>query len=164
MKIIRLADAKAGFGRRRSFAPGHSHTIGISRKAAHPELVAARVPGTTVSASDLVSRKTKERLALVQAGRVQSLPSRVRASSKKAAPPHERVPMDEDQAASAAAVFQSMTSIKQEQLSKSGPPGAPGKTFDELFEWNVDDDGVPFHEKGSGDFRELPINSILGSD
>ena len=77
----------------------------MSRKATHLELVTARVPGTTVNASDLVSRKTKERLELransrelVQAGRAQSLPSRVRASSKKASPPHERVPMDEDQA------------------------------------------------------------------
>jgi len=62
--------------------------------------------------------------------------------------------MDEDQAASAAAVFQSMTSIEQEQLSKSGPPGAPGKTFDELYEWNVDDDGVQFHEKGLETFYD----------
>ena len=151
MKVIRLDDARAGFGRRRSLAPGHSHTIGLSRKAAHLELVAARVPGTTVSASDLVSRKTKERLELrakirelVQVGRAQSLPSRVRASSKQASPPHARVPMDEDQAASVVAVFQSTTSIEHEQLSKSGPPGAPGKTFDKLFEWNVDDDGVLF--------------------
>ena len=50
--------------------------------------------------------------------------------------------------------FQSMTSIEQEQLSKSGPPGAPGKTFDELVEWNVDDDGVPFHEKGPETFDD----------
>jgi hypothetical protein len=103
VKVIRLDDAKAGFGRRRSLAPGHSQTIGISRKAAHPELVAARVPGTTVSASDLVSRKTREIIELranirelVQAGRAQSLPARVRASSKKASPPYERMPMDED--------------------------------------------------------------------
>ena len=91
MKVIRLDDARAGFGRRHSPAPGHSHTIGMSRKIAHPELVAARVPGTAVSASDLVFRKTNEILELrsnirelVQAGRAQSLPSRVRASSKKA--------------------------------------------------------------------------------
>ena len=154
-----MYDSGAGFGRRRSPAPGHSQTTGLSRKAAHPELVAARVPGTIVSASDLVSRTTKERLELrakirelVQAGRAQSLPSRVRASSKKASHPLERVPMDGDQAASAAAVFQSMTSIEQEQLPKSGPPGAPSKTFDDLFAWNVDDDGVPFHEKGPETF------------
>ena len=64
MKVIRLDDTRAGFGRRRSPAPGHSQTIGISRKVAHLELVAARVPGTTVSASDLVSRRKKERLEL----------------------------------------------------------------------------------------------------
>ena len=63
--------------------------------------------------------------------------------------------MDEDQAAFVAAVFQSTTSIEQEQLSKSGLPGAPGKTFDELFEWNVDDDGVPFHEKGPETFDKF---------
>ena len=44
--------------------------------------------------------------------------------------------------------------MAQEQLSKSGPPGAPGKTFDELFEWNVDDDGVQFHEKGPETFDD----------
>ena len=64
MKVIRLDDAKAGFGRRRSLAPGHSQIIGLSRKVAHLELVVARVPGTTVNASDLVSRQTKERLEL----------------------------------------------------------------------------------------------------
>ena len=63
--------------------------------------------------------------------------------------------MDEVQAASAVAVFQSMTSIEQEQSSKSGPPGAPGKTFDELYEWNVDDDGVLFHEKGPETFERF---------
>ena len=111
VNIIRLDDSKVGFGRRRSPAPGHSQTTGLGRKAPRLELVAARVPGTTVSASDLVSL-TKEKLELrakirelVQAGRAQSLPSRVRASSKKASSPHERPPMDEDQAASAAAVF-----------------------------------------------------------
>ena len=56
--------------------------------------------------------------------------------------------MDEDQAASVAAVFQSMTRIEKEQISRSGPPGAPGQTFDELFYWSVDDEGVPFHQKG----------------
>ena len=63
--------------------------------------------------------------------------------------------MDEDQVALVVAVFQSMTSVEQEQLSKSGPLGAPGKTFDELFEWNVDDDGVPFHEKGPETFDKF---------
>ena len=86
VKIIRLDDAGAGFGRRRSPAPGHSQIAGQSRKAAHPELRTARVPGTTVSASDLVSR-TKERMELranirelVKAGRTQSMLARVRAS------------------------------------------------------------------------------------
>ena len=43
VQVIRLDDARAGFGRRRSPAPGHSQTIGISRKAAHPELVVAQM-------------------------------------------------------------------------------------------------------------------------
>jgi hypothetical protein len=95
-------------------------------------LRSSRIPGTTVSASDLVSR-TQERMELrakirelVKAGRAQSIPAKVRASSKKASPRQERMPMDEEQAASAAAVFQSISGIEMEQSSKSGPPGAPG--------------------------------------
>ena len=87
---------------------------------------------------------------LVKAGRVQSIPARVRASSKKASPRQERMPMDEEQAASAAAVFQSISGIELEQSSKSGPPGAPGETVDELYERYVDDDGVSVRRQGSG--------------
>jgi hypothetical protein len=62
--------------------------------------------------------------------------------------------MDEEQAASAAAVFQSISGTELEQPSKSGPPGAPGKTFDELYEWYVDDDGVSYEEKGPTTFEK----------
>ena len=102
VKIIRLDEAGAGFGRRRSPAPGHPQTTGQSRKAAHQELRTSRIPGTTVSASDLVAR-TQERMELramirelVKAGRAQSMPARVRASSKKASPRQERMPMDRE--------------------------------------------------------------------
>jgi len=91
---------------------------------------------------------------LVKAGRVQSIPARVRASSKKASPRQERMPMDEEQAASAAAVFQSIAGVELEESSKSGPPGAPGKTFDELYEWYVDDDGISYEEKGPATFEK----------
>jgi hypothetical protein len=60
--------------------------------------------------------------------------------------------MDEEQAASAAAVFQSIAGVELEQSSKSGPPGALGKTFDELYEWYVDDEGIPYEEKGPATF------------
>ncbi len=57
-----------------------------------------------------------------------------------------------------------MTSIEQNISSKSGSPGAPGKTFDELFAWNVDDDGVPFHMQGPETVDEyLPVG-LLGSN
>ena len=92
------------------------------------------------------------------------MPARVRASSKKASPRQERMPMDEEQAASAAAVFQSISGIELEQSSKSGPPGAPGKTFDELYEWYVDDDGVPYEEKGPATFEKVPLKSLLVSN
>ena len=62
--------------------------------------------------------------------------------------------MDDELAASVAAVLQPMSSIEQEQSTKSGQPGAPSKTFDELFEWSVDDQGVPFHRKGPETFDD----------
>ena len=66
---------------------------------------------------------------LIQVGRPQSLPARARASSNKASP-RGRIPMDEEQAASVAAVLQSMSSVEEEQSTrKSRPLGAPGKTF-----------------------------------
>ena len=64
VKVIRLDDGRAGFGRRRSPALGHSQTIGQGRKSGHQELHTTGVLGTPVSASDLVSKKMKERLEL----------------------------------------------------------------------------------------------------
>ena len=65
-RVMRLDDGRAGFGRRRSPEPGPCQTIGLSRKSAHQELHTTRAPGTSVSASDLVSRKTNERIELGQ--------------------------------------------------------------------------------------------------
>ena len=62
--------------------------------------------------------------------------------------------MDEEQAA--AAVLQSMASVEEELYTrKLGSPGEPGKTFDELFDWNIDDHGVPYHKKGPETFYYL---------
>ena len=72
--------------------------------------------------------------------------------------------MDEEQAAWVVAVLQSMSSIEQEQSTKSGHPDAPGKTFDELFEWNVDDEGAPFHNKVPETFDDYLYAVLLGSD
>ena len=149
--MIRVDDGRAGFGRRRSPAPGHSQTIGQSRKSAPHALNTTRVPGTTINASDLVSTKSKERLELglqirelIQAGRPQSIPDSVRATLKKASP-REPIPVDKDQAVSAAAVLQSMSSVEEKELArKSGSPGEPGKTFDDLFDWTLDDSGFPY--------------------
>ena len=61
--------------------------------------------------------------------------------------------MDEEQAVSAAAVPQSMTSVEDMYPArKSGSPGEPGKTFDELFDWTLDDNGVPYYRKGPETF------------
>jgi hypothetical protein len=90
VKVIRLDDGRAGFGRRRSLAPGHAQVTGQSRKAASHDLYTTRVPGTTVSASDMVSNMTKERLELrnnirdvIQASRHLSTPANTRARNHR---------------------------------------------------------------------------------
>ena len=90
---------------------------GQSRQAATHDLYTTRVPGTTVSASDMVLNRTKERLELrqkiremIQACRPLSTPASTRVTSKKASP-RERTPMEEDQAVSAVVVLQSMSSV-----------------------------------------------------
>ena len=125
--MIRLDDGRVGFGRRRSLAAGHSQTIGQSRKAAAHDLYTARIPGTTVSASDMESKKTKERLELrqnirelIQAGRPLSAPASARVTSKKASP-RERTPIDEEQAVLVVVVLQSMFSVEERAYAhKSG--------------------------------------------
>jgi hypothetical protein len=59
---------------------------------------------------------------LVKAGRTQSMPARVRASSKKkASPRQERTPMDEEQAALVASVFQSNIMYRVGTIIEVGP-------------------------------------------
>ena len=48
-----------------------------------------------------------------------------------------------------------MSSVGEERFTrKSGPLGEPGKNFDELFDWNIDDHGVPYHKKGPETFDD----------
>ena len=89
---------------------------------------------------------------MIQAGRPLSTPASTRVTSKKASP-RERMPMDEEQAVSVAAVLQSMSSVEERAAAhKSGLPGEPGKTFDELFDWSLDDNGIPYYRKGPATF------------
>ena len=56
--------------------------------------------------------------------------------------------MEEDQAVSVGAVLQDMPSVEErDSAHKSGLPGEPGKTFDELFDWSLDDNGVSYYRK-----------------
>jgi ABC-type multidrug transport system fused ATPase/permease subunit len=63
--------------------------------------------------------------------------------------------LGEEQAVSVATVLRSRSSVEEElSTRKSGTPGKPGKTFDVLFEWNIDDHGIPYHKKGPDTFDD----------
>ena len=63
--------------------------------------------------------------------------------------------MDEDPAASVVAVLRSLSSVEERvAANKSGPPGELGKTFDELFDWNIDENGAPYHKKAPETFDD----------
>ena len=119
VEVMRLDDGRACFGRRMPPAPGHSQIACQRRKVLPLNVVTARVPGTTVSASDMVSKKTKDKLELrkkirdmIQAGRPMSTPASARAASSKASP-RQRTPVGGEQVVSAAAVLQSMSSVEE---------------------------------------------------
>jgi hypothetical protein len=58
-----------------------------------------------------------------------------------------------------------MSSVEERiAVDKSGPPGEPGKTFDELFDWPVDDDGVPYWRKGPASFEYYLQKGLVESD
>ena len=62
--------------------------------------------------------------------------------------------MEEEQAVSAAVVLQSMSNVEERMAAdKSGPPGEPGKTADELFDWSLNDSGVHYWRKGPASFE-----------
>ncbi|MFM7982256.1 MAG: hypothetical protein ACKPKO_23350, partial [Candidatus Fonsibacter sp.] len=43
---------------------------------------------------------------------------------------------------------------KEAAASKPGLPGVPGKTFDDILDWQYDEDGVPYGKKGPKSFDE----------
>ena len=71
--------------------------------------------------------------------------------------------MDEDQAVSAAVVLQSMSSVEERvSARKSGSLGEPGKSFDELFDWILGDNGVRYYKKRPETF-EYYIQKVFGA-
>ena len=49
--------------------------------------------------------------------------------------------LDEEQVASVAVVIRAVATIEGEVgVGKSGPPGDPGTTFDDIFDWKIDED------------------------
>ena len=62
VKVVRLGDPKAGFGRRASPAPGKYQLRKTSRKISPPVTMTPRVPGTTGDASRMVENKAKEKM------------------------------------------------------------------------------------------------------
>ena len=61
VRIVRRADAKAGFGRRRSFALGSMQVLRQSRTVSPHNLQTPRVPGATGSASDMIAKRAREK-------------------------------------------------------------------------------------------------------
>ena len=59
LKVVRLGDPKAGFGRRASPAPGTYQLHKTSRKVSPPVTMTPRVPGTIGDASRMVEKKAK---------------------------------------------------------------------------------------------------------
>ena len=66
VRVVRLSDPQVGFGRRRSPAPGKPRELKQGRKGSPPNIFTTRVAGTTGSASDLINRKAREKLAFRQ--------------------------------------------------------------------------------------------------
>ena len=66
VRVVRLSDAKAGFGQRRSPAPGKQQELKQGRKGSPPKIFTTRAAGTTGSASDLIIKKAREKLAFRQ--------------------------------------------------------------------------------------------------
>ena len=84
---------------------------------------------------------------MIQAGRLVSTSASARAAPRKASP-HQGTPMEEEPAVSAVAVLQFMSSVEERiAADKSGPPGEPGNSFDELCDWSPDDSGVLYWVK-----------------
>ena len=59
MRVVRLDDPKAGFGRRACSALGKYQLQKTSRKISPPVTMTPRVPGTTGDASRMVEKKAK---------------------------------------------------------------------------------------------------------
>ena len=96
VKVVRLADPKAGFGRRKSPAPGEYQLLNQSRKQSPPQTMIQRVPGTTVNACKLVERKAMENIEfwqkmreMIAAGRPASVsrPGKAPSSSRRPTTP-----------------------------------------------------------------------------
>jgi hypothetical protein len=66
VKVVRLDDPRAGFGRRKLRAPEHCQIIGQSRKVAPHVFHTTRVPGTTGDASEMVMKNARENMELRQ--------------------------------------------------------------------------------------------------
>ena len=60
VKVVRLDDPKAGFGRRASPAPGTYQLHKTSRKISPPVTMTPRVPGTTGDASRMVEKRRRK--------------------------------------------------------------------------------------------------------
>jgi hypothetical protein len=89
----------------------------------------------------MVAKKTRERLELrqqirelIQAGRIIKTLASSRAALRKTSP-SQRTLVGEEQAVSVDAAPRPMLSVEERIVAdKSGPPGEPGQTFDELFD------------------------------
>ena len=85
LRVVRLADAKAGFRRRRSPAPGTPQMMRQSRKVDAPVVLTNPVLGSTNSDSDAVRGKARAKVEFRQNSRAMLQASRPKGSAPEPA-------------------------------------------------------------------------------
>ena len=124
-----------------------------------------------MSASDLISKKAREKLAfrqkikaLLEASRPTSIPrpTAAGAAARQLSPKREISPNFMKEVA-AAAVLEVASSIASEAAAgPSGPPDDPGVTFDEIYDWKCDLNDVPLWINGPETFDKYLSKGLLG--
>ena len=166
VRVARLSDPKAGFGRRRSPAPGKPQELKQSRKDSPPKIFTTRFAVKTRSASDFISRKARERQSVVcqkikellEASRPTSIPrpTAARAAARQLSPEREVSPSRVKEVA-AAAVLEAVSSIASEA---DVAPDSHGVTIDEIYDWKCDLNDIPFWLKGPETFDWYIQNAV----
>ena len=125
IRVIRMSDPKAGFGRRSSPAPGSSQLLKQSRKTSPVRIQSERIPGTTGPASEMVAKKATERMEyrqqireLIQASRRKSAAGQQQTARPSIPREREASPARANKMADAA-VIEAVSSIASKAINAS---------------------------------------------